>query len=214
MARPVKKPPEQWKHDILQAAQTLFLKKGYEETSVSDIMNAVGGAKGMFYRCFTGKEQMMQALGDALFFKNNPFEAVRGRTDLNGLQKMRELLLQNQSDTVRDNLNTQASSILKDPAILAAAIESNRRVLTPLWYELLEEGRKDGSIQTEYTKEISELLALMNFWLLPSVYPDTVDGLRHKFEFIVEVLAKMGLPLWDDALKELAQQKLTALSPD
>ncbi|MDE7277300.1 MAG: TetR family transcriptional regulator, partial [Lachnospiraceae bacterium] len=37
MARPVKKPPEQWKREILDAAQKLFLKKGYEETAVSDI---------------------------------------------------------------------------------------------------------------------------------------------------------------------------------
>ncbi len=35
---------------------------------------------------------------------------------------------------------------LKDPHILAAAIEENRRVLTPLWLELLEEGQKDESI--------------------------------------------------------------------
>ena len=52
MARPVKKLPEQWKTEILDAAQKLFLTKGYEETAVSDIMEEVGGAKGMFYRCF------------------------------------------------------------------------------------------------------------------------------------------------------------------
>ena len=39
-----------------------------------------------------------------------------------------------------------------------AAVEANRRILTPLWRELLEEGRQDGSIQTEYTRELSELL--------------------------------------------------------
>ena len=55
MARPVKKTPEQWKEEILSAAKKLFLSKGYEETSVSDIMEAVGGAKGMFYRFFPTK---------------------------------------------------------------------------------------------------------------------------------------------------------------
>ena len=52
MARPAKKPPEQWENEILDAAQNLFLSKGYEETSVSDIMQAAGGATGMFYRCY------------------------------------------------------------------------------------------------------------------------------------------------------------------
>ncbi len=78
MARPVKKTPEQWKEEILSAAKKLFLSKGYEETSVSDIMEAAGGAKGMFYRFFPTKEAAMHTLGDRMFLENNPFEAVRG----------------------------------------------------------------------------------------------------------------------------------------
>lgn len=212
MARPVKKPPEQWKAAILDAAKKLFLSKGYEETSITDIMQEVGGAKGMFYRFFQSKEELMQALGDQMFFENNPFEVIKKRTDLNGLQKIRELLVLNQSDTERDNLNVQAIPILKDPRILTAAIEANRRVLTPLWFELLEEGRQDGSIKTEYAKELSELLPLINFWLMPSVYPATAEEIRHKYHFIVEVLAKMGLPLIDDKTTALAEKFLTNIS--
>ena len=36
MARPVKKQPEQWKKEILDAAKELFLSKGYEETAIAD----------------------------------------------------------------------------------------------------------------------------------------------------------------------------------
>lgn len=197
MARPVKKAPDQWKKEILSAAQELFLSKGYEETSISDIMDMAGGAKGMFYRFFESKEEVMHALGDQLFFENNPFETIKNRTDLNGLQKVKELLRVNQSDEKRNKINVQAASILKDPRILAAAVEANKRVLTPLWFELLEEGRKDGSIKTEYTKELSELLPLVNFWLLPSVYPATEEEIRHKYCFLMEVLSKMGLLIWD-----------------
>lgn len=212
MARPVKKPPEQWKSEILDAAQKLFLTKGYEETAVSDIMEEVGGAKGMFYRFFQSKEEVMQALGDRMFFRNNPFEAVKERTDLNGLQKIRELLALNQSDAERNQLNVQAVSILKDPRILASAIEANRRVLTPLWFELLEEGKKDGSIRTEYAKELSELLPLINFWLMPSVYPATEEEIRHKYCFIMEVLSRMGLPILDDETMAYAEDFLARLS--
>ena len=34
LARPVKKQPEQWKKEILDAAKELFLSKGYEETAM------------------------------------------------------------------------------------------------------------------------------------------------------------------------------------
>lgn len=212
MARPVKKTPEQWKKEILNAAQQLFVSKGYEETSISDIMNMVGGAKGMFYRCFQSKEEVMHTLGNQLFFENNPFEAIKKRKDLNGLQKIKALLVLNQSDTKRHNLNMQAIPILKDPHILAAAIKENRRVLTPLWLELLEEGKKDGSIQTEYTKELSELLPLINFWLLPSVFPATEEELHHKYRFVMEVLKHMGLPLLDDDILSFTEKFITDIS--
>lgn len=212
MARPVKKTPEQWKQEILNAAQNLFASKGYQETSVSDIMNMAGGAKGMFYHCFQSKEEVMYALGNQLFFENNPFEAIKKRKDLNGLQKIKALLVLNQSDTKRHNLNMQAIPILKDPHILAAAIKENRRVLTPLWLELLEEGKKDGSIQTEYTKELSELLPLINFWLLPSVFPATEEELHHKYHFVMEVLKHMGLPLLDDDILSFTEKFITDIS--
>lgn len=212
MARPVMKMPEQWKKEILEAAQKLFMSKGYEETSISDIMEAVGGAKGMFYRCFQSKEEVMHTLGNQMFFSNNPFEKIKKRTDLNGLQKIRELLILNQSDTERNLMNIQAISILKDPHILTAAVEENKRVLTPLWFELLEEGKKDGSIQTDYAKELSELLPLINFWLMPSVYPATDEEIRHKYHFIIKVLSVMGLPLIDDEMTAIAEKFLTDIS--
>lgn len=195
MARPVKKTPEQWKNEILNAAQQLFLTKGYEDTSVSDIMELAGGAKGMFYRFFQSKEEVMHALGNQMFFENNPFEAVRKRDDLNGLQKVKTLLTLNQSDEERNSINRQAVTILKDPHILAAAIRENRRVLTPLWRELLDEGIRDGSIQTEYVRELSELLPLINFWMLPTVFPATEAELLHKYRFVMDVLSHMGLPV-------------------
>ncbi len=140
----------------------------------------------------------MYASGNQMFFEDNPFEAVRGRDDLNGLQKIRLLLTLNQSDAERNQINMQAVPILKDPHILAAAVAENRRVLTPLWLELLDEGKKDGSIKTEYIKELSGLLPLINFWLMPPVFPATEEEVYHKYHFVKEVLAHMGLPLYDD----------------
>lgn len=212
MTRPVKKPPEQWKKEILDAAQKLFISKGYEKTSVSDIMDMAGGAKGMFYRCFQSKEEVMYELGNQMFFEDNPFEAVMERDDLNGLQKIRLLLTMNQSNLERNQINMQAVPILKDPHILAAAVGENRRVLTPLWRKLLEEGKKDGSIKTEYTKELSELLPLINFWLMPSVFPSTEEELYHKYHFVKEVLAHMGLPLYDDDTTSFTEKFITDIA--
>lgn len=206
MARPVKKQPDQWRREILDAAKELFLSKGYEETAITDIMERAGGAKGMFYRFFKGKEEVMHALGDELFFRNNPFEAVRDRTDLNGLEKIREVLSLDRADEEREKINVQAIAILKDPKILAAAVAANRRVLTPLWFALIEEGKRDGSIKTAYARELSELLPLMNFWLLPTVFPGDAGAIQNKCRFIAEVLEVMGLPIIDDKMQGRVQK--------
>lgn len=195
MARPMKKTPEEWKKEILDAAEQLFLLRGYEETSVSDIMQKAGGAKGLFYRFFESKEAAVHALGDRMFLENNPFDAVREHTEWNGLRKIQELLAYNQADGNRNEINIQAAGILKDPRILAAAVSANRRVLTPLWRELLEEGIRDCSIRTEYAKELSELLPLLNFWFLPSVFPASAEEICHKYRFAAELLSAAGLPI-------------------
>lgn len=198
MARPVKKPPKQWEREILDAAKSLFLSKGYEETSIADIMERAGGAKGMFYRFFQSKEDAMGVLAERMFLEKNPFEAVRGRSDLNGLEKIRQMLALDRADPEREQIGVQAAGILRDPRILAAAVEANKRVLTPLWLELIEEGRQDGSIRTEYARELSELLPLVNFWLMPSLYPADKEELSHKLRFVAEVLSAMGLPILED----------------
>lgn len=50
------------KNEILDAAGILFSEKGYDDTSVTDIMNAVGIAKGTLYHHFKSKEDIMDAL--------------------------------------------------------------------------------------------------------------------------------------------------------
>lgn len=199
---------------ILNAAGEVFAQKGFDAATMQDITEKSGLSKGAIYHHFKSKEEIMQALGDRMFFENNPFEKVSKRTDLNGLQKIKKLLKINQTDNERTKMNVQAIPILKDPHILVSALEANRKFLTPLWFELLEKGKRDGSIQTEYAKELSELLPLINFWLMPSVFPATAEEISHKFNFIIDMLAKAGLPLLeDDELKDNAEQFIKDISP-
>ena len=76
--------PEITVEKILEVSQRLFLEKGYDNTTIQDIVNELGGlTKGAVYHHFRSKEEIMDALGEKLFFTHNPFEAVKKRTDLN-----------------------------------------------------------------------------------------------------------------------------------
>lgn len=197
--------PEVTVERILDVSQRLFLEKGYENTTIQDIVDELGGlTKGAVYHHFKSKEEIMDAVGDRMFFSNNPFEAVRGRTDLNGLQKLREAVQLNQSDQERVRLTAQSIPIAKSPRLLQEMIVSNRKVLTPYLLELIEEGNRDGSMHTDYPREIAELLPLLtSLWLLPSVYPASREQMKRKFLFLGEMLEKMGVPLMDDSIRAL-----------
>ena len=50
------------KNEILDAAAALFAQKGFDHTSTSEIMEAVGIAKGTLYHHFKSKEAIMDAI--------------------------------------------------------------------------------------------------------------------------------------------------------
>lgn len=199
--------PEVTVERILDVSQRLFLEKGYENTTIQDIVNELGGlTKGAVYHHFKSKEEIMDAVGDRMFTENNPFNKVMNRSDLNGLQKLKEMIRLNQSDKARADMNIQSLPILKNPRILAGMIEANRNYLSPYFQKLIEEGNQDGSIHTEYAKEISELIPLLtSVWLAPTVYPSSAEGMLKKFRFIGEMLEKAGLPVLDDEIMSMAE---------
>ncbi|HIS27774.1 MAG TPA: TetR/AcrR family transcriptional regulator [Candidatus Pullilachnospira intestinigallinarum] len=199
--------PEITEERILDAAQRLFLEKGYDNTTIQDIVDALGDlTKGAVYHHFKSKEEIMDAVGDRMFRENNPFSAVMNRKDLNGLEKIREMIRVNQSDSARKEMNVQSLPILKNPRVLAGMIEANRKELTPYFERLLEEGNRDGSLHTEYVKELAELIpVLTSLWLAPTVFPATPEEMLHKFRFIREMLEKMGVPIINDEIMALAE---------
>ncbi|MCB7303676.1 TetR/AcrR family transcriptional regulator [Bariatricus massiliensis] len=198
--------PEVTVEKILEVSQRLFMEKGYDDTTIQDIVNELGGlTKGAIYHHFKSKEEIMDALGEKMFFDNNPFTIVKQRKELNGLQKMREVIKINHADVDRAEISKHSLPVLKNPRILAGMIDTDRRLIAPLWLALIEEGQRDGSIHTHYAKELSELLPLLtNLWLAPSVYPASAVEIMNKFLCICTMLEAMGVPLIDDEIKELA----------
>lgn len=198
--------PEVTVDKILEVAERLFLEKGYDNTTIQDIVDGLGGlTKGAIYHHFKSKEEIIDALGSKMFSNNNPFEAVKKRTDLNALEKMRMAIMLNQSNEKQVELSKQAIPLLKNPHVLARMIETNRQILCPYWLELIEEGQKDGSIHTEYAKELSEFLILIDLWFIPSIFPGNFEEIQRRYQFLFEILEKIGIPLYNKEIADLVK---------
>ncbi|HIE5326586.1 TPA: TetR/AcrR family transcriptional regulator [Proteus mirabilis] len=60
--KPRTKPAEVRLKELMNAAETLFLEKGFDATTVSDIVKQAGVAKGTYYHYFTAKTDILDAL--------------------------------------------------------------------------------------------------------------------------------------------------------
>ncbi|MFT4085403.1 MAG: TetR/AcrR family transcriptional regulator [Nocardioides sp.] len=61
---PVKRDPDATKAALLKSALTLFEKKGYDATSVQQIVDDAGRTKGAFYHYYESKEDLLHELHD------------------------------------------------------------------------------------------------------------------------------------------------------
>ena len=75
------KHPEETINLILDTAYRLFMQKGYEHTSIQDIIDQLGGlSKGAIYHHFKSKEEILIAVTDRLSAQSNAqLAAIRDR---------------------------------------------------------------------------------------------------------------------------------------
>lgn len=62
----VVKHPDIRRSELLDCAQALFFERGYERTTISDILERAGVSKGGFYHHFASKEELLEALAARL----------------------------------------------------------------------------------------------------------------------------------------------------
>ncbi len=208
---PRNKYPEETVQKILDASLKLFLEKGYEETTVLDIINNMGGmTRGAFYHHFKSKEEVFDALSDKLFSDSNPFDEAKKQDNLNGLEKIKYVLQKaSTGDSESAKLSISVMQLLGSPAFLKKLIiDTNRDTLVPICQEIIEEGIKDGSIKTENAKMTAEIFVyLTNFWMIPTLFPITEKEAWEKIKIVKTILDSIGLTILDDEYLEQLKVK-------
>jgi len=189
--------PEETIQKILDASLKLFLEKGYEQTTIFDIVDNLGGlSRGAFYHHFKSKEEVLTALMDKYFTKNAPFENVKDEEGLNGLEKITKAIsyIVSPENTAGIGKTAQSLMSLSNPRFLAALLQSNREVAPGLQL-LIEEGMADGSIRPGNAMILAELLILLiHFWTIPTIFPGNKAAFDDKIAVIKQMLDGIGFP--------------------
>ncbi len=85
----ITKKPEERKKELVDIAEQLFIKNGYEQTAVSDIVKKAKVAQGTFYYYFKTKEEILDLLTDR-YIKSNVkgYEKIANQKGLDALEKI------------------------------------------------------------------------------------------------------------------------------
>lgn len=196
--------PEETINQILTVALNLFIQKGYEQTSIQDIINELGGlTKGAIYHHYKSKEEIFQAVTDHMFKgADEMLSRIRDDKELNGLEKLRKISRISLDNPAQNEMASTAPSLLNNPKLLAAQFENIFIKGVPLYIQpIIEQGMRDGSIRTDYPRELSEaLMILTNFWLNPAVIQTTPERMLRKVRLFDEILKGLGLDLFDEQM--------------
>lgn len=151
---------------ILDAAEKLFFERGYDRTSVQDILDAMDMSKGGFYHYFDSKESVLRAVSERRAearFERLTAELYGSRR---GPVERLNLLLGMANLYEREDLRF-ATLMLKLCYIDgdAAMRDHRRRILldrlAPHVAEVIGEGVADGSFHARHPVEVGKLLLML-----------------------------------------------------
>ena len=204
------KHPEETVQLILDVAFRLFIEKGYEHTSIQDIIDHLGGlSKGAIYHHFKSKEDILVAVTDMMTSESNQMLAViRDRSDLSGKEKLKTIFRESIIRPVQNDIFTVAPDFHNNPKLLFSLLHDTIENVAPNYIlPIIEQGISDGSIQTDYPEQLAELILLAaNVWMNPMIFDSSEEDSYGKFMVFRQMLQGFGLDIVDSEMLERLQE--------
>lgn len=187
--------------EFLRAALTLFYEKGYEKTTIKDLIEKAGLSKGAFYHYFHSKEDLLDAMAKeiakrAILMMNE----IRRRADLTALEKMNAII-----EAINDHRGREEGkrSKIKRVSLFEENLKLEKRISKVLREravdfieEIIQTAILEGAVETWNPRELAEFTLFMVLHLNTSIdelifeQEDHV-GERGKEEFLRELEKKL-----------------------
>ena len=206
------KHPEETVNLILDVSYRLFMKKGYEHTSIQDIISHLGGlSKGAIYHHFKSKEEILMAVSDRMTEESNQLLVrIRDCKGMTGREKLKAIFKESINRPVQADIFTVAPDFHNNPKLLFSLLHDTIENAAPNYIlPIMKQGIADGSIETDYPEQLAELVLLAaNVWMNPMIFDSSEEESYRKFMVFGQMLRGFGLDILDgemlERLKELA----------
>lgn len=188
------------RNEILDAAEQLFVTKGFDKTSTNDILERVGIARGTLYYHFGSKEEILDAIiqrmSETLVKRAAGVAAQKGKPVLERLTEMMLAL------NVDSELGHEIMAQVHKPqnALMHQKMQEGLLAgITPLITGLIEEGIAQGLCQTDYPAQAAEMMLLYSNTAFDALAEHSRDEEKIS-AFIYHTERILGMP--QDSMRE------------
>ncbi len=148
---------------FLDVAQALFFEKSYDQTSVQDIINAVGVAKGTFYHYFGSKADLLQAVVERMYDQTLKmvFPIILDE-ERSAVQKLKDFFTEigQWKISYKDQLMPMLRALYKDENLLLREKMRQEAISTgaELVAEIIAQGIGEGVFHVDYPYATAEII--------------------------------------------------------
>jgi AcrR family transcriptional regulator len=166
--------------ELIDVAQGLFLTRGYERTTINDVIGATGLSKGAFYHHFRAKEDLLEAIAARFARESLGFiQTLQADARIDALAQL-NLLLSLGREWKREHmveLRAMFTTLLRpENAVLYHRIlDAVFAVLTPAMAAIIARGEAEGVFDAGDPKIAAETL----LWLANGRRQVVIDALAH-----------------------------------
>ncbi|WP_394897217.1 TetR/AcrR family transcriptional regulator [Clostridium paraputrificum] len=152
---------EERKHEILDIAKELFIEKGYENTSIVNILEKVGIAKGTLYYYFTSKEEILDAIIDRIsekiFYKA---QEISKDPSLSVQEKILGVVMSLNIEDDKEKKIVNNIHNLQNLLMHQKQFDSIIDNVVPILTKVICEGIEKGIFNTDYPLETVEMILI------------------------------------------------------
>ncbi len=171
------------RNEILDAAEELFVTKGYDKTSTNDILDKVKIARGTLYYHFKSKEDILNAMIDRI--NSTLIAKAEAVSKDKSVPVVERIVMTISSLRVNTDIGNEIITLVHKPqnALMHQKMQKSLvEGVLPILTGLVDEGNKEGIFNVKYPKETTEMLILYSTIAFDDDYDESPESSKKRIK--------------------------------
>jgi AcrR family transcriptional regulator len=198
------KNPEKRRQEIIDCAHSLFTEKGYEQTSIENIIDAAQIAKGTFYYYFKSKKDLLTEISKQISRKMYDFiEKLLNTESFTVIEKLNYLFMSSEKNQIINPKVMEAICDVENRELQEQLNIDYIKEIVPLITNIFNQGHEKGLWRKKISlKKMQIILGGTQFILDSGLFIHSEEQ-RNEFLFEIETLLESIIESKKGTLKEV-----------